>query len=598
MFDLNKSPGIHEPDTNGYRRVSYPLIDLCASEKEKKQVLYQLRESFSDETVRKLEAFVKIDGQHSGHVLGELGGYSQTVDTRVLKEIHSLVESGVRSTSEIRGHINRFVPTLMDEPPTKSRRFVPKDQDIRNAVYRSLQKSRHCEDDQVNVKALVDSWQLAANYMKGLPLDFTWTAQEIQQKRKNIGRLLLSEADLSQLETIPDSDNFFPVSDIIPESGNTIQESDNDFPVPDNIVPVSVIIPESGNTIQESDNDFPVTDNDFPVTDNDFPVTDNDFPVPDNDFPVSDIIPELDNAIPESDNTIPESDNAIPQSEESEIIIPESSTKKHIQPVTKKHRIYKGSPQKYSLRNITCNKEKTFVYPKLKLKSEEYCVCNQPDDGSLYIQCEICEKWFHPSCVGAEEDIGDASFCCPCCSLPSPIDLEDKDLNNSNKITDYSGSLADAEFNKLLMFLMTIMKCSDDYCEEVDHVAHHTFIKKPIQFHRTEMKKAGYGADKFGVQFIEALHDKIQRTIAVTKRKNPRKPYTGGVFLTLRSLPESCDLARVLHKHELFSSHYITDVIGKEALKYLWIQRTGCCYEHAEAILKLSEVDFSEIMCN
>ncbi|KAL5018382.1 hypothetical protein ScPMuIL_004104 [Solemya velum] len=250
-----------------------------------------------------------------------------------------------------------------------------------------------------------------------------------------------------------------------------------------------------------------------------FKMPDNDFPVPDNDFPVSDIIPELDNAIPESDNTIPESDNAIPQSEESEIIIPESSTKKHIQPVTKKHRIYKGSPQKYSLRNITCNKEKTFVYPKLKLKSEEYCVCNQPDDGSLYIQCEICEKWFHPSC------------------LPSPIDLEDKDLNNSNKITDYSGSLADAEFNKLLMFLMTIMKCSDDYCEEVDHVAHHTFIKKPIQFHRTEMKKAGYGADKFGVQFIEALHDKIQRTIAVTKRKNPRKPYTGGVFLTLRSLP-------------------------------------------------------------
>lgn len=72
----------------------------------------------------------------------QLGGYSQTVDTRVLKEIHSLVESGVRSTSEIRGHINRFVPTLMDEPPTKSRRFVPKDQDIRNAVYRSLQKSR------------------------------------------------------------------------------------------------------------------------------------------------------------------------------------------------------------------------------------------------------------------------------------------------------------------------------------------------------------------------------------------------------------------------------------------------------------------------
>ena len=30
-----------------------------------------------------------------------------------------------------------------------------------------------------------------------------------------------------------------------------------------------------------------------------------------------------------------------------------------------------------------------------------YCVCNRVDDGSLqFVQCDDCEEWFHPECVG------------------------------------------------------------------------------------------------------------------------------------------------------------------------------------------------------
>ena len=29
-----------------------------------------------------------------------------------------------------------------------------------------------------------------------------------------------------------------------------------------------------------------------------------------------------------------------------------------------------------------------------------YCYCKQPDDGQLYIECHICQDWFHPKCAG------------------------------------------------------------------------------------------------------------------------------------------------------------------------------------------------------
>ena len=35
-------------------------------------------------------------------------------------------------------------------------------------------------------------------------------------------------------------------------------------------------------------------------------------------------------------------------------------------------------------------------------KQQLYCICNKPDDGSMYVFCEACHQWLHPKCVFEE----------------------------------------------------------------------------------------------------------------------------------------------------------------------------------------------------
>ncbi|XP_052246689.1 uncharacterized protein LOC127855274 isoform X5 [Dreissena polymorpha] len=45
---------------------------------------------------------------------------------------------------------------------------------------------------------------------------------------------------------------------------------------------------------------------------------------------------------------------------------------------------------------------------------ETHCLCNMPDDGREYWQCEGCFKWFHPECVG--ESVEPEKYKCASCS--------------------------------------------------------------------------------------------------------------------------------------------------------------------------------------
>ena len=51
-------------------------------------------------------------------------------------------------------------------------------------------------------------------------------------------------------------------------------------------------------------------------------------------------------------------------------------------------------------------------------KEEVFCTCRQPDDGSLMIQCDHCDVWYHGRCVevtpGEAAEIG-RYYCPPCC---------------------------------------------------------------------------------------------------------------------------------------------------------------------------------------
>ena len=62
------------------------------------------------------------------------------------------------------------------------------------------------------------------------------------------------------------------------------------------------------------------------------------------------------------------------------------------------------------------NNNKIVPFPKQKFESlprphrlrytvDLFCVCRMPEDwDTVMILCDICEKWFHCSCVGVQED--------------------------------------------------------------------------------------------------------------------------------------------------------------------------------------------------
>ena len=77
--------------------------------------------------------------------------------------------------------------------------------------------------------------------------------------------------------------------------------------------------------------------------------------------------------------------------------------------------------QKPKQKNKQKPKQKQKPAPQNDRSSDEepelFCLCRQPEDGRVYIQCDRCVQWFHPECVGVTleqaEDI--KGFMCPRC---------------------------------------------------------------------------------------------------------------------------------------------------------------------------------------
>ncbi|KIJ65580.1 hypothetical protein HYDPIDRAFT_88457 [Hydnomerulius pinastri MD-312] len=63
------------------------------------------------------------------------------------------------------------------------------------------------------------------------------------------------------------------------------------------------------------------------------------------------------------------------------------------------------------------SQSKTTNDGKMKEKSN-YCLCNQPDDGSPMVCCSACNEWYHFRCVklSAEEASELEVYVCPLCT--------------------------------------------------------------------------------------------------------------------------------------------------------------------------------------
>lgn len=52
-----------------------------------------------------------------------------------------------------------------------------------------------------------------------------------------------------------------------------------------------------------------------------------------------------------------------------------------------------------------------------------YCICRRPDNGDFMICCDVCNEWFHGTCVGVAKRnaIEIKKYSCPKCRPKQPI---------------------------------------------------------------------------------------------------------------------------------------------------------------------------------
>ena len=65
----------------------------------------------------------------------------------------------------------------------------------------------------------------------------------------------------------------------------------------------------------------------------------------------------------------------------------------------------RGHCPQYKLHDCLPRKRRGSVATKkAKVSTEEtFCICQEPDDGSQYIQCDSCNLYYHPGCILDEE---------------------------------------------------------------------------------------------------------------------------------------------------------------------------------------------------
>ncbi|KAK6194542.1 hypothetical protein SNE40_000161 [Patella caerulea] len=112
------------------------------------KMVTKLRKEFSERTKKVLRVSVQFINSHENHHLSELAGTVLSPDVAVIKQIHKLVEDGVRSVSEMKVHLDLFVADhiLKNYPDTiitkTNQRFYLTDKNIRNHMYRAISKAK------------------------------------------------------------------------------------------------------------------------------------------------------------------------------------------------------------------------------------------------------------------------------------------------------------------------------------------------------------------------------------------------------------------------------------------------------------------------
>jgi len=117
-------------------------------------------------------------------------------------------------------------------------------------------------------------------------------------------------------------------------------------------------------------------------------------------------------------------------------------------------------------------------------QEELYCLCKQPyDESKFYIGCDVCQDWFHGTCVGitqAEADYID-NYVCPRCSS----------VNAGERIENKALSQKDIEGLKRLLRSLQSHKTASPFLEPVDELEvsdYYEIVKEPMDLQTMESK--------------------------------------------------------------------------------------------------------------
>ena len=71
--------------------------------------------------------------------------------------------------------------------------------------------------------------------------------------------------------------------------------------------------------------------------------------------------------------------------------------------------------------------------------NETFCICNLPDDGRLYIDCEGgCLGWYHASCVGlghmSADELNEYTLVCTKCKVSEANNLHQAKINELEEL--------------------------------------------------------------------------------------------------------------------------------------------------------------------
>ncbi|CAC5386269.1 unnamed protein product [Mytilus coruscus] len=204
---------------------------------------------------------------------------------------------------------------------------------------------------------------------------------------------------------------------------------------------------------------------------------------------------------------------------------------------------------------ITLDSEEEEVPKGDSLRDEGYNVLNS---GRPVKEEEEIEDALPKEDLDSSEDEGDSNM-----NLGHIVEEEIEDeLPKEGIPKEYCIS----KMPEVLKHLYTIMKCSNQVCNEPDHERHHEFISTPLIVYERERRTVAFGLDIFQIQ---AVHD-------ITLYLNENIAYNARDYK--------------------IANDYMLDVVIKEALVYLICMKKKCPYEHANDLCKASEEHMDSVL--